>query len=131
MKIYFGDHNKQEMETGEFNLEADQIIIHDNYTADAMNFDACLLHTAVDIITTSKLTGSQDVQVACLPNGPAEHGKACWVGGWGTTSYQGQTSDVLMSVGVNTFSDEYCRQHRNVPPSIKILNVKFLRNYLD
>lgn len=120
------------METGEFFLEANQIIIHENYDPNAANnFDVCLLKTTDDIIAASTMNGGPGVQMACLPQGPAEHGKACWVGGWGTTSYQGQTSDVLMSVGVNTFSDEYCRQHRNVPPSIKILNVKFLRNYLD
>ena len=61
--------------------------------------------------------------MACLPQGPAEHGKACWVGGWGTTSWQGQVSDVLMSVGVNTFSDEYCRQHRNVQPPCFFLKI--------
>ena len=112
MKIYFGDHNKQEMENGEFYLEADQIIIHENYTTDSFNFDVCLLHTATDIIISSKLSGGPDVQIACLPNSPAEHGKACWVGGWGTTEWKGSTSDVLMSVGVNIFSDDYCRLHR-------------------
>ena len=103
-------------EVGEFFLEAEQIIIHPNYAGGSGNFDVCLLHTSGDIISISALNGGPGVQIACLPQGPAEHGKACWVGGWGTTEWQGQLSDVLMSVGVNTFSDEYCRQHRNVKP---------------
>ena len=57
------------------------------------------------------MNGGPDIQIACLPEGPAEHGKACWVGGWGVT--ESGISDLLMSVGVNIFSDDYCRQHRN------------------
>ena len=114
VKIHFGDHDKTIFETGEFFLEATQIIIHENYATGGGNFDVCLLQTTDDIIVASQTNGGPGVQMACLPQGPAEHGKACWVGGWGTTSWQGQTSDVLMSVGVNTFSDDYCRQHRNV-----------------
>ena len=110
-KIHFGDHNQTFLEDSEFFLEADHIINHENYTDDAYNFDICLLHTAVDVIEASKIQGGPDIQIACLPEGPAEHGKACWVGGWGTTEWRGSTSDVLMSVGVNVFSDEYCRQH--------------------
>ena len=114
VKIHFGDHNKRVWEDGEFHLEADQIIIHENYPAGSGNFDVCLLHSASDIISVSTTNGGPGVQIACLPQGPAEHGKACWVGGWGTTEWKGSTSDVLMSVGVNTFSDDYCRAHRNV-----------------
>ena len=112
VKIYFGDHNKNEWEDGEFFLEADQILIHENYNSYSMNHDVCLLHTESDIITMSKISGGPDVQIACLPNGPTKHGKACWVGGWGATEWAGSSSNVLMSVGVNTFSDDYCRKHR-------------------
>ena len=113
--MFFGDHKiSTRDELGEFTLEADQIIIHENYTVDSKNFDVCLLHESNDIISISAWKGGPDVQIACLPQGPAEHGKACWIGGWGTTEYEGSVSDVLMSVGVNIFSAEYCRQHRDV-----------------
>ena len=122
--MFFGDHNTTTWdEIGQFHLEADQIIIHENYTDDAMNFDVCLLRTSNDIISTSEMNGGPGVQIACLPQGPAEHGKACWVGGWGHTEYEGSTSDVLMSVGVNIFSAEYCRQHRHAKSSF--FNVDF------
>lgn len=68
----------------------------------------------------SKIAGGPDIQIACLPNDPIDHGKACWVGGWGADRSGGSLSDVLMSVGVNIFSDDYCRQHRK---SKQILNV--------
>ena len=113
--MFFGDHNTTTWdEIGEFYLEADQIIIHENYTVDSKNFDVCLLHASGDIISRANLMGGPDVQIACLPQAQTEHGKACWVGGWGHTEYEGSSSDVLMSVGVNIFSAEYCRQHRSV-----------------
>jgi hypothetical protein len=49
-----------------------------------------------------------NIQVACLPTAEVTHGDACWVAGWGTTSYGGDTSNALQSVGVNIFSQEYC-----------------------
>ena len=54
----------------------------------------CLLHTTSNIIEASKMNGGPDIQIACLPEGPAEHGKACWVGGWGVT--ESGISDLLM-----------------------------------
>ena len=111
--MYFGSHNNTIWAEGEFLLVADQIINHENYTDDAKNFDVCLLHTTSNIIETSKINGGPDIQIACLPEGPADHGKACWVAGWGDTESEGPDSDVLMSVGVNIFSNDYCRQHRN------------------
>ena len=38
-----------------------------------------------------------------------EHGSACWVAGWGTTSSGGTTATILQEVGVNLLSDDYCK----------------------
>ena len=114
VNIYFGDHNKFATEDGQFFLEADQIIIHENYTSDNLNHDFCLLHTEADIIKSSTMNGGPDIKMACLPEGPSEHGKACWVGGWGATEFGGYSSDVLMSVGINVFENDYCTQHRKI-----------------
>ena len=45
---------------------------------------------------------------ACLPAEDFSHGEACWVTGWGATSWDGDVADYLQSVGVNLFSKEYC-----------------------
>ena len=47
-------------------------------------------------------------KAACLPTKEVTHGDACWVAGWGTTSYGGELSNELLSAGVNIFSHEYC-----------------------
>jgi len=45
---------------------------------------------------------------ACLPSESPQHGRACWVGGWGTTRSGGFVSNKQKEVGVNVLSDEYC-----------------------
>ena len=119
--IEFGQHvTSTGSETGEFsatiNNSAQYIYVHESYATGYDNFDVCLIHLINGSITgTDSLfdiaasTGHADhVQAACLPSAAATHGDACWVAGWGTTSYQGQTATTLQEVGVNIFSAAYC-----------------------
>ena len=39
------------------------------------------------------------------------HGAACWVAGWGATRYGGQSSQNLLSIGLNLMDVDYCRTH--------------------
>ena len=41
-----------------------------------------------------------------------EHGKACWVAGWGQTQSNGVSSDTLKAIGLNLFDHQYCLNHR-------------------
>jgi hypothetical protein len=47
------------------------------------------------------------VGIACLPNKREEHGAACWVAGWGTIKHGGDSSNELLSVGVNILDHDY------------------------
>ena len=40
-----------------------------------------------------------------------EHGKACWLAGWGQSQSNGVSSDLLKSVGLNLFGHRYCQNH--------------------
>lgn len=39
-----------------------------------------------------------------MPSADPIGGEACWVGGWGTTSFEGEVSQSMQSVGQNVFS---------------------------
>ena len=41
-----------------------------------------------------------------------EHGKSCWVAGWGQSQSNSVSSDSLKSIGVNLFDHRYCYNHR-------------------
>ena len=40
------------------------------------------------------------------------HGKSCWVAGWGHTQSNGVSSNSLRAIGINLFDHEYCYNHR-------------------
>ena len=51
------------------------------------------------------------VAMPCLPTEnpiPSQAGSACWLAGWGSTSYGGSLANDLQSVGVNIFGTDYC-----------------------
>ena len=84
---------------GEFSLSASEIIIHPDYDdifdGSSQNMDYCLLKFDENLIT---FNGQDNVKIACLPEQPLEGGEACWVAGWGTTSYQGELADTLQDM---------------------------------
>lgn len=120
----FGEHQKTVAENGEFEAIIDDLTnymhVHPDYTSttdgSSANYDVCLINIP------NGLNGMGDglFQVAadagyassvarvCMPSAPAEHGDACWVAGWGTTSFGGESADILQSVGVNIMSNDYC-----------------------
>ena len=127
VSMSFGQHNRNNhQEAGEFTLEiepadfASHVFIHDSYTnhsdGSGYNFDVCLLKATVpDMFAFGNSLGCGDgcMNAACLPAVPGAHGDACWVAGWGTTSFGGFTSWstalILQEIGVNLLSDDYCK----------------------
>ena len=119
----FGQHDRTDhQEAGEFTLTIEpadfssHVFIHDSYKdhsdGSKTNFDVCLLKPTVsDLFATGNSHGCGDrcMNAACLPTNPGSHGDACWVAGWGRTSFMGSTAAILQEVGVNLLSDDYCK----------------------
>jgi len=108
----FGEHNKFQYDhANEFSLTTDNIFIHPKYydasdDGTRMNYDVCLLKFEEDILATAP--NSDSVKPICLPTEDVTHGDACWVAGWGTTSYGGYGAIELQSVGVSIMDHNYC-----------------------
>ena len=56
------------------------------------------------------------------------HGKSCWVAGWGHTQSNGVSSNLLRAIGINLFDHEYCYNHRCVNISHRRRNLRFKFN---
>ena len=116
--MIFGEQSKNVADSGEFRLDTDSsaMFIHPNYDGNTgNNFDVCLIKTPSDVFTYGAINGcgSGCVAAACLPTTAANHGDACWIAGWGATSFNGSSPTELKSVGVNIFSDSYCEEYSN------------------
>ena len=120
----FGEHQKTVAENGEFEAIIDDLTnymhVHPSYTTtsdgSSTNYDVCLINIpngtngmGDGLFTVAAQAGyASSVARVCMPSAPAEHGDACWVAGWGTMSFGGESADILQSVGVNIFSNDYC-----------------------
>ncbi|CBY11089.1 unnamed protein product [Oikopleura dioica] len=106
----FNDADKQSFETGEFTSTSTQLFNHpmygDSSDGSGSNMDICLIKFSDSLIQT----GTAPV---CLSTSYPEHGKACWVAGWGTLSSGGNSPDLLQSVGVNILGQDYCQAKSN------------------
>ena len=120
----FGEHQKTVSENGEFEAIIDDTTgymhVHPDYTSStdgsSKNYDVCLINIpnglngmGDGLFTVAADAGyASSVARVCMPSAPAEHGDACWVAGWGTTQFGGESADILQSVGVNIMSNDYC-----------------------
>ena len=97
-------------------FQAEEIIMHPSYPGwNGVGNDICLLKvpSLADSAPTSCNAGGTNscFASACLPAENFSHGEACWASGWGVTSFNGDISTFLRSVGVNLFSEEYCNEN--------------------
>ena len=97
-------------------FEAEEIFMHPSYPGwNGVGNDICLLKvpSLADSAPTSCNAGGTNscFASACLPAENFSHGEACWASGWGVTSFNGDISTFLRSVGVNLFSKEYCNEN--------------------
>lgn len=118
--IFVGDWDQwSNGDRGEFSVTADAAFMHHNYPgANGIANDVCLLK--VPSLQQAAPSSCQDdsgkntcFASVCLPARDYEHGEACWVSGWGTTTEGGggSVSQQMQSVGVNLFSHAYCNSH--------------------
>ncbi|CAF1367725.1 unnamed protein product [Rotaria sp. Silwood1] len=98
--VYIGLHDINQPVYNEQQIVAEQIFMHEQY-------DTLTSENDIAIIRLSKpVTISDKINVICLP-GPEAHNanETVWVAGWGTTSFQGQTSPVLKQASLHVMPD--------------------------
>ena len=118
IEVFVGDWNQWSSgDRGEFAVSAEEIIMHYEYPGpNGIANDVCLLKvpSLTQAAPASCEAGGSNSCFAsvCLPANDFEHGEACWVSGWGTTTQGGggSVSQKMQSVGVNLFSNEYCNE---------------------
>ena len=119
IEVFVGDWNQWSSgDRGEFAVMAEEIIMHFDYPGpNGIANDVCLLkvQSLTQAAPASCEAGGTNSCFAsvCLPADDYDHGEACWVSGWGTTTQGGggSVSQKMQSVGVNLFSNEYCNEH--------------------
>ena len=103
--VVLGDHDIfSSTEAAAFLHGIAQIVEHPQYNAGTTDYDFSLLRltTAVDF------AAYPHIRPACLPTDPNQDyaGRAATVTGWGTTSYGGSSSPVLLEVEVNILTNQ-------------------------
>jgi len=116
MKATFGDRLKNSVDSNEYTLDAAEWFRHplwgDTSDGTGGNQDWCMVKFNEDIIASDP---DDLVGIPCLPDTnplPAQHGKACWLAGWGRND-EGVLPDILQSTGINVLSQEYCIEKGN------------------
>jgi len=116
IKATFGDRLKNSVDSNEYILDAAAWIRHplwgDSSDGTGGNQDWCMVKFNEDIIASDP---DDLVGIPCLPDAnpiPAQHGKACWLAGWGRNE-EGQLQNILQSTGINVLSQEYCIEKGN------------------
>jgi len=108
----FNDADSSSFESGEFSRTSTQLFNHPMYgdmsDGNGSNMDLCLIRFDNPSISGVNSGGSTGTAPVCLSTSYPEHGKACWVAGWGTLASGGQSPDLLQSVGVNILGQDYC-----------------------
>ncbi|CBY34300.1 unnamed protein product [Oikopleura dioica] len=108
----FNDASEGNLEDGEFERVSTQMFNHPMYgnvdDGNPQNMDLCLIKFSSPSISGPNSDGTSGTAHVCLSTAYPEHGKACWVAGWGHLVTGGPSPDLLKSVGVNIFSQEYC-----------------------
>ena len=82
-------------------VQVAQVIIHPNYDDSTIYNDICLLRLSGQLILSSK---TRTAAIKLPQEGYTATGNAV-VSGWGTTSYGGTLSDILMNVTVPIVTD--------------------------
>lgn len=101
--ILLGEHDlSNDKHDRPLQVEISQKIPHPQFKRTAKYYDIALLKMAL------RITFSPYIRPACLPDHfqyPNEHAVAS---GWGRTDYRGQTSQVLMKVVLELFTEREC-----------------------
>jgi len=95
--VYVGLHDINQPVYSEQQIVAERIFLHEQYNAETSENDVAIIRLSRPVTISDK------INVICLP-GPEAHNEneTVWVAGWGTTSFQGQTSPVLKQAALHT-----------------------------
>ncbi|CAF3835614.1 unnamed protein product [Adineta steineri] len=96
-KVFVGLHDINQPIYGEQQIVAERVFMHEQYNKNTQEND-------IAIIRLSKpVTISDKINVICLPGSEANNvNETVWTSGWGTTSFQGETSPVLKQTALHT-----------------------------
>lgn len=100
--VLLREHDLSKTDDGAIQVEIAQKFPHPQFKRSAKYFDIALLKLATRVTLTPYL------RPACLPDRyqyPNEHATAS---GWGRTDYRGSTSQVLMKVSLELFTEREC-----------------------
>ncbi|MCB0172111.1 MAG: serine protease, partial [Anaerolineae bacterium] len=100
--ISLGEHYLYSSDGTEQAKTVDQVIPHPSYDANTSDYDVALLHLSSPAVLNSA------VATIALSSVVDVEGDLSTVTGWGTTSYGGSISDVLMEVQVPIVSNATC-----------------------
>jgi len=95
--VYVGMHDINQPVYGEQKIVAERIFMHEQYNPQTQENDMAIIRLSKPVTISDK------INVICLP-GPEAHNanETVWVAGWGTTSFQGQTSPILKQTSLHT-----------------------------
>ena len=115
----FKDKSRRNVDLEEFQLRSRVFFNYPEYGKidGSQNYDVCVIQTPNDNFGVPYDLSTKFFSIPCLPEKidlSKEHGKACWVAGWGQTKSHGVSSESLQSIGVNLFDHQYCKKHRFV-----------------
>ncbi|KAM9327121.1 transmembrane protease serine 6 [Gastrophryne carolinensis] len=99
-KVHLSRSSEKEMA-----FKVTQLILHPYHDVDTHDYDIALLQLDYAVPLTSP-----HVQPICLPASTHHFptGSTCWVTGWGASSEDGPTSDILQKVDAKLISQEIC-----------------------
>uniref|UniRef100_A0A8C3XP74 Enteropeptidase n=2 Tax=Chelydra serpentina TaxID=8475 RepID=A0A8C3XP74_CHESE len=86
--------------------EIDQIVINPHYNKRTKNSDIAMMHLQF------KVNYTDYIQPICLPEASQQFlpGINCSIAGWGRTTYQGSTANILQEAEVSLITNEKCQQ---------------------
>jgi len=95
--VYVGIHDMNQPIYAEQKIVAERVFMHEQYDAKTHQND-------IAIIRLSKpVTISEKINIICLPGPEARNtNETVWITGWGTTSFEGETSDILKQSSLHT-----------------------------
>jgi secreted trypsin-like serine protease len=106
--VYVGMHDINQPVYSEQKIVAERIFLHEQYNTNTQENDIAIIRLSRPVTISDK------INVICLPGAEALNAnQTVWITGWGTTSFQGQTSPVLKQTTLHTMPTRCPQIYRN------------------
>jgi secreted trypsin-like serine protease len=105
--VVLGEHHRFTVDGWEQHKSISQVIAHPNYNPYNFDNDVALLKLSSPAILNSRVA-TVPLLVSPTHDALAAPEILAWVTGWGTTSWRGSTSSILMEVSVPIVTNEEC-----------------------